>query len=89
MKMQKIINVIAVSSGVVSLAVVVGGVSLYVSRDAIIDGVKSQVMEAVTGSFGGLDSLGGGELPLGTNDLSGDTPQASAPSSPGLGVQQF
>ena len=48
--MQKIINVIAVSSGIVSLAIVVGGVSVYVSRDAIIDGIKSQIMGSVTKS---------------------------------------
>ena len=49
--MQKIINVIAVSSGIVSLAIVVGGVSVYVSRDAIIDGIKSQIMGSVTKSL--------------------------------------
>tara|TARA_B100000287_G_scaffold393401_1_gene406595 strand:+ start:240 stop:506 length:267 start_codon:yes stop_codon:yes gene_type:complete len=81
MNCQKIVNVIAVSSGVVSLAVVVGGVSLYVSRDAIVDGVKSQVMEAVVGSFGAPAGVGGGTLPTGANDLpslSGEAPQASA-----------
>ena len=52
--MQKFINVIAVSSGIVSLAIVVGGVSVYVSRDAILDGIKSQIMESVTGSIPGI-----------------------------------
>lgn len=56
--MQKIINVLAVASFAVSGAVVVSGVYVYVNRDSIIDGVKSQVMEAVTGSLGG--ALGGG-----------------------------
>ena len=60
--MQKIVNVVAVSSGVVSLAVVISGVYVYVNRDAIVDGVKSQVMEAVTGSLGGLGGLAGGAL---------------------------
>ena len=55
--MQKIINAIAISSGVVSLTVVIGGVSLYANRGKIIDGVKSQVMEQVTGALG--SSLGG------------------------------
>ena len=58
--MQKIVNVVAVSSGVVSLAVVISGVYVYVNRDAIVDGVKSQIMEAVSGSLGGLGGLGGG-----------------------------
>ena len=57
--MQKIINVIAVSSGIVSLAIVVGGVSVYVSRDAIIDGIKSQIMGSVTESLPGVGALEG------------------------------
>ena len=60
--MQKIVNVVALSSGIVSLAVVISGVYVYVNRDAIVDGVKSQIMEAVTGSFGGLGGLAGGGL---------------------------
>ncbi len=89
--MQKIINVLALASTAVSVAVVGSGIYVYVNRASIIDGVKSQVMEAVTGSFGGAAGLGGGALPLGTNDLaSPDTPQVSAPvPSGGLGVSQF
>ena len=58
--MQKIINVLAVASFAVSGAVVVSGVYVYVNRDSIIDGVKSQVMEAVLGGMG--NPLGGGAL---------------------------
>ena len=58
--MQKIVNIIAVASGVVSLAVVGSGLYVYVNRASIIDGVKSQIMESVTGGLGG--SLGGGAL---------------------------
>ena len=84
--MQKIINVIAVSSGVVSLAIVVGGVSVYVSRDAIIDGIKSQIMGSVTKSLPGIGALGGTlggteSLPLGSNELS---PPLSPTSGLGL-----
>ena len=97
--MQKIINVLAVASAAVSVAVVGSGLYVYVNRASIIDGVKSQVMEAVTGSLGGLGGaglggagLGGGaleSLPLGTNDLvpSTDAPQASAPSAPSAPIQ--
>ena len=99
-KMQKIVNVLAVASSVVSLAVVGSGLYVYVNRASIIDGVKSQVMEAVTGSLGGLGGVGGaagGALPLGSNELSSPdtTPQASAPSAPippvggGFGVPTF
>ena len=51
--MQKIINVLAVSSFVISLSVVGGGVYLYTQKDAIIDGVKSKVMKSVMPSIGG------------------------------------
>ena len=83
--MQKIINVLAIASTVVSTAVVGSGIYVYVNRASIIDGVKSQVMEAVTGSLGGLGGLGGDSLPIGTPDLASPTDQASAPSA-GLGL---
>ena len=75
--MQKIINAIAISSGVVSLTVVIGGVSLYANRGKIIDGVKSQVMEQVTGALG--SSLGG-LVP----DTTGPAVAPQAPTSVGL-----
>ena len=82
--MQKIINVLAIASTVVSTAVVGSGIYVYDNRASIIDGVKSQVMDAVTGSLGG--GLGGG-LPTGANDIGG-TPQAAGPDA-GLGVAPF
>ena len=89
--MQKIVNVIAVSSGVVSLAFVIGGLSLYVNRDAIIDNIKSQALESVLGGSGlpgGLGGAAGGSLPLGSNDLvPAPAPQASAPDT-GFGLPQ-
>ena len=79
--MQKLINVLAVASFAVSGAVVGSGVYVYLNRASIIDGVKSQVMDAVTGSLGGFGGLGGEEaLPLGTTDLVPPSPQAAAPS---------
>ena len=76
--MQKVVNVLAVASSVVSLAVVGSGLYVYVNRDAIIDGIKSQALEAVLGGSGGLGgALGGGAtdaLPLGSNDLAPATP---------------
>ena len=77
---QKVINVLAVASFAISGAIAVSGVYVYVNRDSIIDGVKSQVLEAVTGSLG--SDLGGAglapELPLGSNDLAPTAPQTSA-----------
>ena len=94
-KMQKIVNVLAAASSVVSLAVIGSGIYVYVQRDQLIDNIKSQALEAVLGGSGGLGgALGGssvpsvgGELPLGSNDLSPQTnpaatPQASAIPAP-------
>ena len=75
--MQKIINAIAISSGVISLTVVIGGVSLYANRGKIIDNVKSQVMEQVSGALG--SSLGG-LVP----DSTGPAIAPQAPTSVGL-----
>ena len=86
--MQKIVNVLAIASGVVSAAVVASGVFVYVNRDSIVDSIKSQAIEAVTGSLGG--GLGG-SLPIGAPDLASPTPQAAAPAVPsaGLGISNF
>ena len=91
-KMQKIVNIIALTSGAVSLAVVASGIYVYVQRDQLIDTVKQQALEAVLGGSGGLGgslggSLGGDALPTGATDLSPATnpdanPQAAAPSLP-------
>ena len=83
--MQKVVNVLAVASSVVSLAVVGIGGYLYLNKDAIIKDVTDNALEAVMGG-----GLGGGlapTLPTGANDLSG-TPQAAAPDA-GLGVPTF
>ena len=90
--MQKIVNVLALASFAVSGAVVGSGLYVYLNRASIIDGVKSQVMEAVTGSLGGLGGLGGGSaLPIGTPDLASPSDSAAVPSVPsgGLGVPNF
>ena len=82
--MQKIINVLAVASGLVSAAVVASGVFVYVNRDSIVDSIKSQAIEAVSGS------LGGG-LPIGAPELAPPADSAAAPAVPsaGLGVPTF
>ena len=81
---QKIVNVIAITSGVVSLAVVGSGLFVFVNRDSIIDSVKQQAIEAVTGGLGGL----GGGLPTGSNDLPslGSTP-TMGPAAPAPSLQ--
>ena len=59
--MQKIINGIAIFSGAVALGVVGLGGYVFIRKDAIIDNVKSKIMESVLpGGIGG--ALGGGAL---------------------------
>ena len=87
--MQKIINVLAIASGLVSAAVVASGVFVYVNRDSIVDSIKSQAIEAVTGSLGGLGGGLGGDLPIGAPDLASPTEPSAAVPSAGLGVPTF
>ena len=78
--MQKVINVLAVSSAVVSLAVVGSFGYVYVNRTAIIEDIKEKALESVMGGLGG--GFGGGsELPLGTNDLAPAAPQQAPVAS--------
>jgi len=55
--MQKIINVLAITSFVVSGAVVGGGFYLYSQKDAIIEDIKEKALGSVLGGAGG--ALGG------------------------------
>ena len=73
--MQKIINVLAVASAVVSVAVVGTGAFVYVNKDAIIEDIKEKAL-------GGLGGSLEGDLPIGAPDLASPTPQASAPDAP-------
>ena len=50
--MQKIVNGIAIASGVISLTVVGTIGYVFIRKDAIIENVKSKVMESVMGSVG-------------------------------------
>jgi len=45
--LQKIVNGIAIASGIVSIAVVATAGYVYVRKDAIIEDVKDKVMESV------------------------------------------
>ncbi len=87
--MQKIVNVLAVASSVVSLAVVGTVGYVFVNREAIIEDVKEKALGSVMGGLGGAGLGGslGGDLPLGTPDLVPTNPQASAPAAPAAPVQ--
>ena len=75
--MQKIVNAIAIASGAVSLAVVGLGGYVFIRKDAIIDNIKSKVMESVMP--GGLGDLGGGALG-GLDIPKFGAPEADAPT---------
>ena len=78
MSCQKVVNVLAVASAAISAAVVIGGLSVYVNRDSIIDNIKQQAAEAVLGGLGGGITP---ELPTGANDLSPTTNPDVAPQA--------
>ena len=85
--MQKIINVLALASTAVSIAVVGTGAYVYVNKDSIIESVTEKAL----GSLGGLGGGLVGDLPIGTPDLAPPSPDAAAVNVPsaGLGVAQF
>ncbi len=74
--MQKIINGIAIASGVVSLTVIGLGGYVFIRKDAIIENVKSKVMEAV------MPSIGGGITDTLPDFTGGATPTPSMPTAP-------
>ena len=76
--MQKIINVLALSSFVVSAAVVVGGGAyVYLNKDAMIENAKEKITSAATEAIAGalpgmmdaampeLPGVTGGAIPMG------------------------
>ena len=72
--LQKIVNGIAIASGVVSLTVVGLGGYVFIRKDAIIENVKGKIMESVLpGGIGG--AIGGAGLSL-------PSPSSDAPTSP-------
>ena len=74
--LQKIVNGIAIASGVVSITVIGIGGYVFIRKDAIIENVKGKIMEAVMP--GGLGDLGGGAL----EGLTGGGLGLPAPSNP-------
>ena len=86
--LQKIVNGIAIASVVISLTVVGTAGYVFIRKDAIIDNIKSKVMESVLP--GGLSNLGTGALggALDIPDLGGNpmaAPDATTPDLPATG----
>jgi len=90
--LQKIVNGIAIVSGVVSLAIVGTAGYVYVRKDAIIENVKGKIMESVLpGGIGGaIGGAGGGAL---GGALQLPAPDADAPTQAtpdaGFGIPKF
>ena len=81
--LQKIVNGIAIASGVISLAVVGTVGYVFIRKDAIIENVKGKIMESVLPSglgTGALEGLSGGGLGL----PSPSDPTPTPPTSVGL-----
>ena len=95
--LQKIVNGIAIVSGVVSLAVVGTVGYVYVRKDAIIESVKGKIMESVLpggigGAIGGAGAgaIGGSILPTlpSAPDAGADAPTQATPDA-GFGIPKF
>ena len=79
--LQKIVNGIAITSGVISLAVVGTVGYVFIRKDAIIENVKGKIMESVLPSglgTGALEGITGGGLGL----PSPSDPTPTEPMSP-------
>tara|TARA_B100000214_G_scaffold254537_1_gene187379 strand:- start:57 stop:344 length:288 start_codon:yes stop_codon:yes gene_type:complete len=87
--LQKIVNGIAIASGVISLSVVGLGGYVFIRKDAIIEDVKSKIMEAVMP--GGMSGILGGDAGGGALEGLGDlvnpsaAPSAPTPDAPATG----
>ena len=80
--LQKIVNGIAIASGLVSLTVVGVAGYVYIRKDAIIENVKGKVMESVMpGLGGGLSDM----IPKSTGPAA-PVPSTPMPEGVGLGV---
>ncbi|AIR93552.1 plasmid stability [Prochlorococcus phage P-TIM68] len=85
--MQKIVNAIAIASGVVSLTVVGLGGYVFIRKDAIIESAKERIQNAVLGSITpDLGGLAGDAIPDFTG---GAAPLPSAPDAPSAPVSPF
>ena len=86
--MQKIVNAIAIASGVVSLTVVGLGGYVFIRKDAIIESAKERVQKAVLGSITpDLGGIAGDAIPDFTGGAAPLAP--AAPAAPEAPVSPF
>ena len=93
--MQKIVNAIAIASGAVSIAILGLGGYVFIRKDAIIDNIKSKVMESVLpGGIGGGGLGGALNIPKFDNPMAAPAapdraPSTSAPTGPAIPSSPF
>ena len=73
--MQKIINVLALTSFAVSAAVVGGGTYVYLNKDAMIERAKERIANAATEAIAGA-------LPGMIDSAMPELPKATGPATP-------
>ena len=75
--MQKLVNVVALLSGVTSLALIGGSSYLLLNKDAIVESAKEQVIKevtkAVTGALPGMVDSAMPNLPSATGGVMNQT----------------
>jgi hypothetical protein len=75
--MQKLVNVVALLSGLVSLGVVGGGAYLFLNKDAMIEDVRvkvtAEVTKAITEALPGMVDSAMPNLPSATGDVMNQT----------------
>jgi hypothetical protein len=82
--MQKLINVVALLSGLTSLSLIGGGAYLYIQKDALVESAINKVTEAaVAGVAGALPGMLDAAMPELPDVTGGAIP---APSSVGGGA---
>jgi len=81
--MQKVVNAVALLSGLVSLSVVAGGAYLYLNKDAMIENARQRAIEevtkTVTEALPGMISGAMPKMPSATGDILN-----TKPAIPGL-----
>jgi hypothetical protein len=86
--MQKVINVLAITSFSVSAAIVGAGTFVYLNKDSIVENIKSQVAaaaaEAITGALPGMMDAAMPELPDATGGVIPTMPTTTNSVIPGL-----
>ena len=89
--LQKIVNGIAIASGIVSITVIGIGGYVFIRKDAIIENVKGKIIEAVMpGGLGDLGSgavegIGGFSLPAPSNPMAAPDSPSAPPVGGGYG----